>query len=244
MKKAYLTIDDGPSVARRQKVDVLTKYGIQAVWFCMGIDMEARQEDALYTIENGQIIGNHSYNHPNFSEIDLEQCEREIVTTDRMIDELYQKAGVKRPVKLFRFPYGNEGVKRGFFDVAYTDEERQRVERIQKVLTDNGYTTFPFENITYPYYERFRETKRVDWLWTYDTMEWCVFQEKPPYGVKTIDDVLEMMEIDWPDRWMGLNYPNSEEIIVIHDHPQTSDMFETIIKALLDKGVEFCRIVE
>ena len=31
MKNAYLTIDDGPSVNRREKVDILNKYGIQAV---------------------------------------------------------------------------------------------------------------------------------------------------------------------------------------------------------------------
>lgn len=239
MKKAYLTIDDGPSVARKTKVDILNKYGIQAVWFSMGIDMETRPEAAIYTIENGHVLGNHSYTHPNFSEISMKQCEEEIVRTDELIDNLYLKAGIKRPAKLFRFPYGNGGVNKGFFDFNYTTEEREQIDAIQKILTRQGYVAYPFEDITYQYFQNLKKTGRVDWLWTYDAMEWCVFQEKPPYGVRTIEDVLEMMELDLPERWMGLNYPDSAEIIVIHDHPQTSDMFESIIKGLLDKGLDF-----
>lgn len=244
MKKAYLTIDDGPSSDRKEKVDILNKYGIQAVWFSMGIDMEKRPEDALYTIQNGQILGNHSYHHPNFSDISIEQAQEEIVSTDRMIDEIYERAGIKRPFKIFRFPYGNEGVKRPFFDVEYGAEEKMRIAEIQQILKNLGYNAYYPDSIKYAYYDRFKASGNVDWLWTYDTMEWCVFQEKPPYGVKTLDDVLEMMDIDLPERWMGLNYEESDEIIVIHDHPQTAAMFEPIIKALLDKKIEFVNYVQ
>lgn len=242
MKKAYLTVDDGPSVARREKVDILNRYAIQAVWFSVGRDMEERADDIVYAIKNGHIIGNHSFTHPHFSELTLEQCEKEILKTDQLIERMYEKAGVKRPVKLFRFPFGNEGVTRGFYDLNYPKDEKKRVESIQAILKDNGYVILPFKNITYPYFDAFRESKRVDWLWTYDAMEWCVYQEKPPYGVRSLDDVLEMMELDLPERWMGLNDPDSDEIIVIHDHPQTSDMFEAIIKAFVDRGIEFARV--
>ena len=53
-----------------------------------------------------------------------------------------------------------------------------------------------------------------------------------------------MMELDLPEKWMGLNYPASDEIIVIHDHPQTTEMFEPIICALIDRGIEFIRYFE
>lgn len=241
MKQAYLTIDDGPSVDRKAKVDVLNRHQIQAVWFCMGVDMEARPEDALYTIEAGHIVGNHSFSHPDFSVISLEQARDEIISTDQMIEDLYQKAGVPRPVKLFRFPYGKEGAAKPFFNFDYTPEEFERVTEIQKVLKDLGYVTFPFEEIRYRYFQGLRDSGRVDWLWTYDAMEWCVFQEKPPFGVKCLDDVLEMMDLDLPERFMGLNYPDSEEIVVIHDHPQTSALFEPVVRGLLDKGVRFKR---
>lgn len=241
MKKAYLTIDDGPSVARKEKVDILNRYNIQAVWFSEGRFMEVRPDEAIYTIQQGHIIGNHCFSHSNFSEISLEQCKKEIIETDEMIERIYAQAGVKRPVKLFRFPYGNEGVTRGFYNLDYTEEEKQRVEAIQAVLKELGYVLFPFENITYSYFDDFRKSGRVDWLWTYDTMEWCVYQEKPPFGVKTLDDVVEMMDLDLPQRWMGLNYPDSDEIIVIHDHPQTTEMFEPIVAALVAKGIQFAR---
>jgi len=243
MKKAYLTIDDGPSVGRIEKVDILNKYGIQAIWFSMGIDMIERPDAAIHTILSGHVLGNHSYTHPDFSEITLAECEEEIIKTDELIDDLYRQAGVKRPVKLFRFPYGNKGVNKGFYEFEYTDEEKERIDTIQNILLKNGYVTYPFDDINYKYFENMMKTGQIDWLWTYDTMEWCVFQEKNPYGVKCIDDVLEMMDIDLPERWMGLNYSDSNEIIVIHDHPQTSNMFEPIIKGLLDKGIEFKKVL-
>lgn len=244
MKEAYLTIDDGPSVDRIKKVEILKKYGVQAVWFSMGIDMEANADAAIRTILAGQVIGNHSYTHPNFSEISIAQCEEEIIRTDELIDKLYRQAGVQRPIKLFRFPYGNKGVNTGFFDTSYSESDRERIEAIQKILIQNGYDTYPFDNINFEYFKRMQATGQVDWLWTYDAMEWCVFQEDSPFGVRTIEDVLEMMDLDLPERWMGLNDPSSNEIIVIHDHPQTTDMFEPIIKAFLDKGIHFKRIVE
>ena len=239
MKKAYMTIDDGPSVARKEKVDVLDQYGIQAVWFCERRFMEERPEELIYTIQHGHVIGNHACSHPHFSDLTLEQCKEEIIQSDAMIEELYAKAGVKRPAKFFRFPYGNEGVVKGFYELNYTAEEKEKVEAIQKVLIDLGYTLPRFENITYRYFDEFRKSGRVDWLWTYDAMEWCVYQENPPFGVSSVDDVLEMMDLDLPERWMGLNYPDSDEIIVIHDHPETSDIFGTIVKAFVDRGIRF-----
>lgn len=243
MKKAYLTIDDGPSVNRREKVDILNKYGIQAVWFSMGIDIENHWEDALYTIQQGHIIGNHSYNHPNFSEITPEQCYEEIKETDKLIEKLYRESKVQRPAKYFRFPFGNEGVNHPFYEFNYTAEERERVDSIQKVLKDMGYEKFKFGNISYQYYFKKDETGNIDWLWTYDAMEWCVFQEKPLYGVTCLDDVLEMMDMDLPERWMGLNSQKSDEIIVVHDHPETTHMFEAIIKGFLDKGISFQKYI-
>jgi len=32
--------------------------------------------------------------------------------------------------------------------------------------------------------------------------EWCTFQEKPMFGVRTIDDVFELMELDLPEKWL------------------------------------------
>jgi len=57
MKTVYLTIDDGPSKDRKEKVDILYQYGIQPIWFCIGSEIEKRPEDVIYSIRKGGIIG-------------------------------------------------------------------------------------------------------------------------------------------------------------------------------------------
>ncbi|PHV70432.1 polysaccharide deacetylase [Sporanaerobium hydrogeniformans] len=239
MKKAYLTIDDGPSAFRKERVDILKKYDIQAIWFSSGEYLLKREEEAIYTIKNGGVIGNHSYNHPHFSAVVLEECYQQIKRTDEIIEALYKEAGVERPIKAFRFPYGDKGVEKAFYDLDYSFEEKKRVEAIQGFLKELGYQTLEFKDIHYGYFQRLKEKKHIDWYWTYDAMEWCIFQERPPYGIKTLEDILELMEIDLPERWMGLNNKKSNEIIVVHDHDQTLEFFEPIIKAFLDKGINF-----
>jgi len=95
-------------------VDILYQYGIQPIWFCIGSEIEKRPEDVIYSIRKGGIIGNHSYSHPRFSQISLEECFEEIEKTDRIIDSIYREAGVARPIKAFRFPYGDKGEDNNF----------------------------------------------------------------------------------------------------------------------------------
>ena len=45
-----------------------------------------------------------------------------------------------------------------------------------------------------------------------------------------------------PEHGRGLNYNDSDEIILIHDHKETSSMFPKIINRLLKKGIKFKRI--
>jgi len=239
MKKAYLTIDDGPSCDRIRKVDILSRYRIPAVWFCLGRELEADPEASVYTIQKGGVIGNHSYSHPRFSEISLDDCCEEINKTDRIINEIYAQAGVERPAKVFRFPYGDRGAGNRFYDFNYSRYEEKRVREIQEMLRRLGYVCPSFPGITYEYYRPNREYGYLDWYWTYDAMEWCVFQNPPPYSIKGIEDILELMDLDLPERWAGLNHEQSEDIIVIHDHPQTTYLFEDIIKGFLAKGIVF-----
>jgi len=102
-KIAYLTIDDAPSEDMKEKVDFLVSKGIPAIWFCLGDFLEKGSEHAIHAIEKGFIIGNHSYGHPYFSDLPLKQCFEEIQKTDRIIDEIYRKAGVKDPLDFSDF---------------------------------------------------------------------------------------------------------------------------------------------
>jgi peptidoglycan/xylan/chitin deacetylase (PgdA/CDA1 family) len=244
-KVAYLTIDDAPSKDMIKKVDVLASNNIQAVWFCVGNFLKKRWKHAIYAIQTGSIIGNHSYSHVRFSTLPLNKCFEEIKRTDKIIDEIYDKAGVKRPAKFFRFPYydkgysGRTGFRNCSFSERYKDEGYVRKIQLQSFLKSLGYTQPKFEKITYKYYRTARLAGDVDWFWTYDVGEWEISAKVHPSGINSLQKVYERMDEDAPEDCKGLNYPYSEEIIVIHDHTQTTHMFKPIIERLLAKGIVF-----
>lgn len=96
-KIAYLTIDDAPSKWFLHKVAWLDENHIPVVWFCQGSRMEQRPHMIIDAIKRGHIIGNHSYSHPRFDDISLNQGCAEIRATDALIDEFHAKSGVPRP---------------------------------------------------------------------------------------------------------------------------------------------------
>ena len=241
MKKiAYLTIDDSPSKDMKKKVDVLVSKGIPAIWFSVGRFLKKRSKSAIHAINAGHILANHSYTHPRFSFLPLKKCFEEIQKTDKIIDDIYRKAHVERPAKFFRFPHGDKGD----FKHYATSESREiegkiRKEEIQGFLKKIGYMQPNFENITYQYYRKARPSGDVDWNLTYDVMEWTVFTKVHLFGINSLEKVLKRMDEDAPGEGRGLNYADSEEVIVIHDHSQTTHMFEPIMEKLLSKGLIF-----
>jgi peptidoglycan/xylan/chitin deacetylase (PgdA/CDA1 family) len=147
-KFAYLTIDDAPSPDFLNKLNFLDAKGIRAVWFCQGNYMEQRPEMMLEAIRRGYIIGNHSYSHPHFSDLSLDQCYAEIRATHAIIDELYQRSGVARPHYFFRFPYGDKGDSlNDALDIADAGGQAHR-DAVQAYLRKLGYVQPAFTDIT------------------------------------------------------------------------------------------------
>ncbi|MCR5617870.1 MAG: polysaccharide deacetylase family protein [Clostridiales bacterium] len=105
MIKAILTIDDAPQNNTKAIVDYLCSKNIKAVFFAIGDLLDKNPENALYAISKGFVIGNHTYTHPKMSELTYEEAVEEIEKCERSLNAVYEKAGVERPVKLFRFPY-------------------------------------------------------------------------------------------------------------------------------------------
>lgn len=134
----YLTIDDGPSQHTHEKVDYLKAQSIPAIWFARGEHIERYPDQLIYVIQNGFLVGNHSYSHPYFSHIPLDECVTEIESTEELIEQCYQKAGVQRPCKIMRFPFGDRGA--GPLGVsAATSQEHQKVDALQLWLKNNGF---------------------------------------------------------------------------------------------------------
>ncbi len=102
-RQVRLTFDDGPSAATTPGLlDQLKDFGIKATFFVVGRNIADTQGLAIIErmAKEGHQIGNHSYSHPNLTELDAAQIEQEIKQTEDLIGSL------DNSIKLFRPPFG------------------------------------------------------------------------------------------------------------------------------------------
>jgi len=250
MKSVYLTIDDSPTAAFTQKVDYLLAKKIPAVFFCIGNLMEQFPEETIAAIKKGFVIANHSYTHPAFSSITVEQCIEEIEKTDQVIEDLYNKAEVSRPAKWFRFPYGDKGDgKKGRVFSRWRRSDLSRKKAIQQCLRKLGYTQPTFEAVQYNFMRKAGLYEDIDWSWTFDVMEWALDEEKPTQRLSTIEKVIARMQekspkdcrgtIGFEKRWLQ---SDSAEVILLHDHDHSTKYFNIIIDELLKMPITFSEV--
>ena len=237
-KLAYLTIDDGPSLDFVQKVDHLLSKGIPAIWFCRGDYLEERPEDVSYAIKKGFIIGNHSYSHPHFSDLSIDECREQIQKTDATIRILYEKLGITSYFKFFRFPYGDQGdLRHGDLTLPLSAGGRTRKDMLQNYLKELDYTPASLRGITYQYYQTQGSLDDIDWRWTFDAREYRLFITGS--DLTSLEQVLERMDRDSPETGLGLNNASSNEILLVHDHLQSTQFFKQIIDKLASKKMQF-----
>lgn len=96
LKTIYLTFDDGPESGITEFVlEELAKYSFKATFFCRGDNAEIHPQLIKQIIEQGHVIGNHTYSHINsFSTQNL----------DYISD--VQRADSILHTRLFRPPWG------------------------------------------------------------------------------------------------------------------------------------------
>ena len=137
LRDIVLSFDDGPMPKTTNLLlDTLEKYDIKAIFFVVGERMESQKGRATIkrAHEQGHMIGNHSYSHPNMSKIAHDRVEYEIRKTHDLIVELTGNC------KYFRPPYGSmdnrvdQVVKNmGYSTVLWTvDPQDWRSERKKK----------------------------------------------------------------------------------------------------------------
>jgi peptidoglycan-N-acetylglucosamine deacetylase len=228
VKKAYLTVDDGPRQDFIKKVDYLNQKGIRAIWFCMGIDLERSPEEAVYAIRNGHLIGNHSYDHPKFSSITLEEARDQITRTEAIIESIYASAGVPRTMKVFRFPYLDNGRERS----------PEHVEAIQALLRELGFEQPHWRGVTYDWYRKAGHLTSLDVVCTYDTFDWCLAPGNDRFGYSGLPAILARMDEHVPEAGRGLNDPGSNEIVMMHAQ-FSFEAWQALIDKLLSKGLAF-----
>ena len=96
-----LTYDDGPSKYTKELLDLLKENNSAATFFVLGVQVNKYQDTIVQMIEDGNQIGNHSFDHKRLTTLNDEELYNQIDKTDNLIYEtaLY-KPFVMRP------PYG------------------------------------------------------------------------------------------------------------------------------------------
>ncbi len=225
MITAILTIDDAPSMNTPAIVDFLNSKGITAVMFAVGKNIEERYDKAVYALQHGMILGNHTYSHPYMSKISFEEAKEEIEKNERVLDKLYKDAGVERKYRPFRFPYGDKGGEnRGAF---------------QKYFKENGFSKLKDTHLPYEWWRTEGLSEEIDTLWTFDFAEYNI---RPGSGF-TEEDVYKRITDDYPIYGGSLFKDGNNHIILLHAHDETDELvpkyYEKFIGRLLDNGVTF-----
>jgi peptidoglycan/xylan/chitin deacetylase (PgdA/CDA1 family) len=97
-----LTFDDGPNPAWTPRLlDILAAHGVRATFFMVGRFVQAEPALVRRVAEEGHLIGNHSWSHPNLAHTPASRVVEELTRT---CDMLEQRLG--KPVRFFRPPYG------------------------------------------------------------------------------------------------------------------------------------------
>ena len=102
-KRIALTFDDGPDPRFTEDVlNVLNQYNVSGTFFLMGSRAIAYPEIVERINNEGHVIGNHTYFHPNLvKEADIPTLEREVTRTENTLNDI-----IDYRTSLFRPPYG------------------------------------------------------------------------------------------------------------------------------------------
>lgn len=101
-RRIALTFDDGPDDRfTPQVLDTLAAHGVRATFFVLGKKAEAHPEVLRRIVREGHELGNHSFSHPLFTKMTVEQFTGQIEQAETVIRQL----GGYSP-RLIRPPYG------------------------------------------------------------------------------------------------------------------------------------------
>ncbi|GGL39319.1 hypothetical protein GCM10009037_23830 [Halarchaeum grantii] len=205
---AYPTIDDAPSETLPEKLELLAARDVTAVFFCEGRRLDEHAAHAVAAVEAGHLLGNHADTHTHASDLSVGAFREEVARTDALLDDVYERAGVERPARLFRFPYGDRG-----------DEH---ADDFQEVLEEEGFVGPDATAFAYDWYDDEHAGYR-DWGWTLDVADWEV--ETPEAMRENVAAESERLASE----------PN--DLLLFHDGGNTVAAFEAYLDALDAHGV-------
>jgi len=101
-KQIALTYDDGPNDPHTLRLlEVLAKHNVHATFFLIGRYVQQRPDIVREVVNAGNIVGNHTWSHPNLIFASARQVRAQISECGRALS-----AAVGEHSRLFRPPFG------------------------------------------------------------------------------------------------------------------------------------------
>lgn len=129
-KVLYLTFDAGYENGNTASIlDTLKKHNVSATFFVVGTYIESEPELVKRMAQEGHIVGNHTWHHPDMSQIaTMDAFKKELVD----VEDAYRDATGEEMTKFYRPPQGKYsesnlkmaqelGYKTFFWSLAYVD---------------------------------------------------------------------------------------------------------------------------
>lgn len=102
-KYAVLTFDDGPNVPYTQQVlEILKEYDVIGTFFVMGAYVDEHPEIVQQILDEGHILGNHTYNHLDLQTLSDAEILEQFEWTEIAIEEA---TGTRTDI--YRLPFGS-----------------------------------------------------------------------------------------------------------------------------------------
>ena len=107
-KKIYLTFDCGyENGYTKQILEVLNQAGVQGTFFLVGNYLEKEPDLVKKMVEEGHLIGNHTYHHKDMSSLSEEEFQTELGSFEEKLEEITGECSSM----LYRPPQGKYSVK-------------------------------------------------------------------------------------------------------------------------------------
>lgn len=101
-KRVALTFDDGPDGRYTTEIlDILLREGVPATFFVVGHMVRGYPDIVKRMDAEGHIVANHSWSHPNLSQMGEKKIQKELTATNRAVEQ-----AIGKEMLLMRPPYG------------------------------------------------------------------------------------------------------------------------------------------
>ena len=209
-----------------QTLGVLNKYRAPAVGFVVetNVQIEPGAQDRVALLQQwldaGMTLGNHTYSHPDFNRLTVEQFQEEILKGEIITRRLM--AAQKKELRYFRHP------------MTHTGDTQEKKEAIEKFLAARGYRVTPhtIENSDFifsaPYSRAVQrgdeaEAQRVRTAYIEYTLAATAFAEKIAPQI------------------FGREIP---QLLLLHANDINADCLEELLQRLSARGYQFITLDE